>query len=92
MKILHIYEGPERVFPGEGSCSFMVYNIAKYVAEKGHNVFILERRWEGLDYKEEIEGIKFERLDLHICSSISRKETIEEMIKSPIGLLRFINI
>ena len=90
MKILHIYDGPERVFPGEGSCSLIVYSIAKYVAEKGHNVTVLERRWNGLDYSEEIEGIKFERMDLHICSSISRKETIEEMIKSPIGLFRFI--
>jgi glycosyltransferase involved in cell wall biosynthesis len=90
MKILHIYDGPERVFPGEGSCSLIVYSIAKYTAVKGHDVTVLERRWEGLDYREEIEGIKFERMDLHICSSISRKETIEEMIKSPIGLFRFI--
>ena len=90
MKILHIYDGPVIVFPGEGSCSFIVYSIAKYTAAKGHDVTVLERRWEGLDNREEIEGIKFERIDLHICSSISRKETVEEMIKSPIGLLRFI--
>ena len=90
MKILHIYDGPERVFPGEGSCSLIVYSIAKYVVEKGHNVTVLERRWNVLDNREEIEGIKFERFNLHICSSISRKETIEEMIKSPTGLLRFI--
>ena len=89
MKILHIYDGPERVFPGEGSCSFIVYSIAKYTVAKGHDVTVLERRWEGLDNREEIEGIKFERFNLHICSSISRKETIEEMIKSPIGLFRF---
>ena len=89
MKILHIYDGPERVFPGEGSCSFIVYSIAKYTAAKGHDVTVLERRWGGLDNREEIEGIKFERFNLHICSSISRKETIEEMIKSPIGLFRF---
>ncbi len=91
MKILHIYDGPERVFPGEGSCSNIVYNVARYTAKNGCDVTVLERRWEGLDYKEEIEGIKFERIDLHICSSISRKETVEEMIKSPIGLLRFIS-
>ena len=90
MKILHIYDGPERVIPGEGSCSLIVYSIAKYTAKNGCDVTVLERRWSGLDYKEEIEGIKFERIDLHICSSISRKETVQEMIKSPIGLLRFI--
>jgi glycosyltransferase involved in cell wall biosynthesis len=90
MKILHIYDGPERVFPGEGSCSFIVYNVARYTAKHGCDVTVLERRWEGLDYKEEIEGIKFERLDLHICSSISRKEPTRELVKSPVGLLRFI--
>jgi glycosyltransferase involved in cell wall biosynthesis len=91
MKILHIYDGPDRVIPGEGSCSLIVYNIAKYTAAKGHDVTVLERRWEGLDCKEKIEGIKFERFDLRICSTISRKEIPEEMIKSPIGLLRFIS-
>ena len=90
MKILHIYDGPERVIPGEGSCSHIVYSIAKYTAKNGCDVTVLERRWRGLDYREEIEGIKFERIDLHFCSSISRKEPPQELIKSPIGLLRFI--
>ena len=90
MNILHIYDEGERVFPGEGSGSFIVYNIAIYTAAKGHNVTVLERRWKGLDYREEIEGIKFERIDLHICSSISRKDRPDKLIKSPTGLLRFI--
>ena len=90
MKIVHVYDGHERVFIGEGSTPYIVYNIAKYTAGMGHDVTILERRWKGLDYKEEIEGVKFERIDLHFCSSISRKEPPQELIKSPIGLLRFI--
>jgi glycosyltransferase involved in cell wall biosynthesis len=90
MKILHIYDGPERVIPGEGSCSLIVYSIAKYTAKKGCDVTVLERRWNGLDYREEIEGIKFERIDLHFCSHISRKEPPQDVIKNPIGLLRFI--
>ncbi|MCL0048708.1 glycosyltransferase family 4 protein [Dehalococcoidia bacterium] len=90
MKVVHVYDGHERVFPGEGSSPYIVYNIAKYTVAKGHDVTILERRWKGLDYREEIEGIKFERINLHFCSSISRKEPPQELITSPIGLLRFI--
>jgi UDP-N-acetylglucosamine:LPS N-acetylglucosamine transferase len=90
MKVLHIYDEHGRVFPGVGSVPYIVYNIAKYTTAKGHDVTVLERRWDGLDYKEEIEGIKFERVDLHFCSSISRKEPTRKLIKSPIGLLRFI--
>jgi len=90
MKILHIYDEHERVFPGEGSVPYIVYNIAKYTAAMGHDVTVLERRWKDLDYREEIEGIKFERVDLHFCSSISRKEPPQKLIKTPIGLLRFI--
>ena len=90
MKIIHIYDDHGKVFSGEGSVPFIVYNIAKYTAAKGHDVTILERRWKGLDYREEIEGIKFERFDLHFCSSISGKEPTRELVKSPVGLLRFI--
>ncbi|MCK4733478.1 MAG: glycosyltransferase, partial [Methanophagales archaeon] len=90
MRIIHIYDGHEKVSPGQGSSPYIVYNIAKYTAEKGHDVTVLERRWEGSDYRAEIEGIKFERMDLHFCSSVSRKELPQELIKSPTGLLRFI--
>ena len=91
MKIIHVFDEDARVFPGEGgSVPYLVYNIAKYTAVKGHDVTILERRWKGLDYREEIEGIKFERIDVHFCSSISRKELTRELVKSPVGLLRFV--
>ncbi len=90
MKIIHVYDGHERVFPGQGSSPYIVYNIAKYTAEKGHDVTVLERRWEGLEYREEIEGIKFERIDLHFCSHTSREDLPQDLIKSPTGLLRLI--
>ena len=89
MKILYIYDGPERVFPGEGSTSYIVFNIAKYTAVKGNSVTILERRWKGLDYRGEIEGIKFERIDLGIGYSIPHKEDLYKVIKNPIKFLRF---
>lgn len=85
MKILHIYDGPERVFPGEGSCSFMVYNIAEYVAEKGHDVTILERRWEGLDCSEGIEGDKdnlFKSLSATIPVEQLTSNKVEKIIKT----------
>ena len=90
MKILYVYDGFERVFPGEGSVSSIIFNIAKYTAAKGHDVTILERRWEGLDYREEVEGIKFERINLSIGSSIPRKEDPYNVFKNPVKLLRFI--
>jgi glycosyltransferase involved in cell wall biosynthesis len=90
MKIVHVYDGHERVFPGQGSSPYIVYNIAKYTAAKGHDVTILERRWKGLDYREEIEGIKFERIDLSIGSSTPYEEIPQDVIKRPTGLLRFI--
>ena len=90
MRILHVYDGHERIWPGEGSSPYIVYNIAKYTAANGHDITIQERRWKDLDYREQVDGIKFERIDLHFCSSISRKELPQELIKSPIGQLRFI--
>jgi glycosyltransferase involved in cell wall biosynthesis len=90
MKIVHVYDGHETIWPGEGSVSFIVYNVAKYTAAKGHDVTILERRWNGLDYREEIEGIKFERIDLSVGSSTPFDEVPQNVIKRPIGLLRFI--
>ena len=90
MKIFHIYDEHAIVRPGGGSSPYIVYNIAKYTAAKGHDVTILERRWAGLDYREEIEGVKFERIDLSIGSSTPYEEIPQNVIKSPVGLLRFI--
>ena len=90
MKIVHVYDGHETIWPGEGSVSFIVYNVAKYTAAMGHDVTILERRWNGLDYREVINGIKFERIDLSIGSSTPFEEVPQNVIKRPIGLLRFI--
>jgi len=35
MKIIHVYDGHERVLPGEGSVPTVVYCIAKYTLRKG---------------------------------------------------------
>jgi glycosyltransferase involved in cell wall biosynthesis len=90
MRIIHVYDGHERVLPGEGSVPTVVYNIAKHTAKKGHEVIVLERRWVGTDYEDEKDGIKFIRFDLKICSNISNKEIVYDQIRRPGGALRFI--
>jgi len=90
MRIIHVYDGHERVFPGEGSVPSIVYYLARYTAEKSHDVTVLERRWTGTDYEEEIDGIKFIRFDLNICSNVSNKDIAPALIKKPKGLMRFV--
>ncbi len=90
MKVIHVYDGHERVFPGEGSVPSVVYQIAKYTAKLGHDVAVLERRWTGTDYEEEIEGVRFSRFDLNICSNVSNMEIVYKQIKKPTGVLRLI--
>jgi glycosyltransferase involved in cell wall biosynthesis len=91
MKIIHIYDGHERVLPGEGSVPTIIYYIAKYIAKKEHDVTVLERRWAGTNYQDKADGIKFVRFDLNICSNISNEEIVYDQIRKPIGALRFIS-
>jgi len=90
MRIIHVYDGHERVFPGEGSVPIVVYYIAKYTAKKGYDVTVLERRWVGTDYEEGIDGIEFVRFDLNICSNVSNKEVVYDLVRKPSGVLRFV--
>jgi len=91
MKITHIYDGHERVFPGEGSVPTVVYKLACHVAKKGHDVAVLERRWKGLDYWEERESVKFKRIDLNIGSNVPYREVPYEEVKKPQGMIRLIS-
>ena len=90
MRIIHVYDGHERVFPGEGSVPTVVYYIAKYTAKKGYDVTVLERRWVGTDYEEGIDGIEFVRFDLNICSNVSNREVVYDLVRKPSGVLRFV--
>jgi len=90
MKIIHVYDGHERVFPGEGSVPSVVYYLAKYTAKKGCDVTVLERRWVGTDHEEEIDGIKFVRFNSNICSNVSNKEVVYDLVRKPSGVLRFV--
>ena len=90
MKIIHVYDGHERVFPGEGSVPSIVYYLAKYSAKKGNEVTVLERRWVETDYYEKINDVDFVRFDLNICSNISNKDIVYDLIKKPTGISKFI--
>ena len=90
MKVVHIYDGHERVFLGEGSVPSIVYQLAKHTAKKGHEVVVLERRWKGTRYNEIIDDIEFFRFDLNVCSNVSNSEIVYDLIKKPSGISRFI--
>lgn len=90
MKIVHIYDGHERVAVGQGSVPTIVYNLAKYTAREGHEVVVLERRWSGLSKEEEVDGISFRRINLRMGSNIPCAEVPYNQIKSLPGITRLI--
>lgn len=90
MRILHIFDDygtpEERALPGEGSVSSIVYYLAKYAAERGHEVTILERDHGILPESEIVNEINFVRIK-------ERKLPAPpyNLIKSPIGLLKLLS-
>lgn len=91
MRIIHLYDGHERVFPGQGSVPTIVYKITKHAAKRGNDVFVLERRWNGLEYEEEIDGIQFKRVDVNIGSNIPYREIPYDEVKKPQGIIRLLS-
>ena len=87
MKILHIFDDygtpGERALAGEGSVPTVVYYLAKYAAEKGHDVTILERDFGTLPKEEEIDGIRYIRINADKLPAAPYK-----LIRSPAGLMR----
>jgi|GEM_PF-5598758 len=89
MKILHIFDDygtpGERALAGEGSVPTVVYYLAKYAAEKGHDVTILERDFGTLPKEEEIDGIRYIRINADKLPAAPY-----ELIKSPVGLTKLL--
>jgi len=89
MKILHIFDDygtpGERALAGEGSVPAVVYYLAKYAAEKGHDVTILERDFGALPKEEEIDGIRYIRINADKLPAAPYK-----LIKSPVGLAKLL--
>jgi nucleoside-diphosphate-sugar epimerase len=89
MKILHIYDSDrgEKALAGESSPSTVVFYISKYLAEKGHDVTVLERKYRETDPPGEyIDGVKFVRLEAKKRAGIP----YNEIKKFPFGHLRLI--
>ena len=89
MRILHIFDDygvpGERALPGKGSVSSIIYYMAKYLAEKGNAITILERDHGILPKEEEINGIRYVRIRAKKLPAAPYK-----LIKSPAGLTKLL--
>ena len=89
MRILHIFDDygvpGERALPGKGSVSSIIYYMAKYLAEKGNAITILERDHGILPKEEEINGIRYVRIRAKKLPAAPYK-----LIKNPIGLAKLL--
>lgn len=90
MKVLHLYDGHEQVYEGRGSVPNVVWNLARQTASAGHEVTVLERRWDGLNATAEHEGVAFHRLDLATGADEPWTRVPYEMVTSPVGLARLV--
>ena len=90
MRILQLYDGHERVSPEE-SVPSIVYYLSKSLVRKGHDVTVLERRWENLMSSEIDEGVNFVRMTMRIGSSIPYAEIPYKMLKNPASIIKFVS-
>ena len=90
MKVVHLYDGHERVHDGRGSVPNVVWHLARETAAAGHEVTVLERRWDGLDATAEHDGVAFHRLDLATGADEPWTRVPYEQVTSPVGLARLV--
>lgn len=90
MHVIHVYDGHEQVYGGRGSVPGVVWNIARETAAEGHDVTVLERRWNGLQATTTHEGVKFRRLNLRMGADEPWTRVPYEMVKSPLSLARLV--
>lgn len=90
MRVLHLYDGHEKVHGGRGSVPGVIWNLARETAAAGHEVTVLERRWDGLDSTAEHEEVGFRRLDLATGADEPWTRVPYEMVTSPVGLSRLV--
>lgn len=90
MKIVHVYDGHERLFEGKGSLPRIVWNIARRTADRGHDVAVVERQWNGLDRKATEDGVRFNRLPLSTASNEPWDEVPYEMVHEVDGVARLL--
>jgi len=90
MKVIHLYDGHEKVHGGRGSVPDVVWNIARHTAASGHDVTVMERQWQGLEKESEQEGVRFERLSLRTGAAEPWDRIPYEMLSTPVGLGRLL--
>lgn len=87
MRIVHFYDGHERVLGGRGSVPNVVWNIAHETRQKGHEVAVIEREWHNTTKVETKEGVEFYRLSLNTGSDQPYEQIPYEMVENPRGIL-----
>lgn len=90
MRIAHLYDGHEQVYDGSGSVPDVVWNNARYVSKRGHNVTVIERQWDGTDRLTEHDTVSFRRLPLRTGSDIPWERIPYDMVSSPSGAARLL--
>lgn len=90
MRVVHLYDGHENIHEGQGSLPRIVWNVARRTAERGHEVTVLERQWDGLPKAEEHENVRFRRISLGTGSSEPWKDVPYEMVKSRVGVAKLL--
>jgi len=90
MHVVHVYDGHERVYDGRGSVREVVWNVARETAARGHEVTVVERRWNGLDAYATHEGVDFERIPLRTGASEPWTRVPYDEVTSLGGSLRLV--
>lgn len=86
MRVVHLYDGHEQVYRGRGSVPGVVWNVAAETADRGHDVTVIERQWDGLPATATHDGVEFRRLSLRTGADEPWTRVPYELADSPVGL------
>jgi glycosyltransferase involved in cell wall biosynthesis len=90
MRVIHLYDGHEKVYDGRGSVPGVVWNLARETVSRGHDVRVIERQWRGLDIAAEHQGVAFHRLPLSTGSAEPWTDLPYELVSTPTGAARLV--
>lgn len=90
MNVVHLYDGHEQIYDGQGSLPRIIWNIARRTAARGHDVTILERQWNGLDRVSEHDGVTFRRLHLRTGSDEPWEQVPYDMVDDVEGFVTLV--
>ena len=69
---------------------YVVFSLAKHSAELGHEVTVIERKWDGAQPFEMVDGIKFIRINLGFGSNTSNAEPVYSKINRIGGVIALV--